>query len=326
MALRIPHNRRLQRLFLTFVLTAGALLVLYAQFYPRRGKWRPFYYVSSSFDWAHREQRHPIDPATMARLPSGTPKPLRRIQYNFTNDAPDPERERVLSKRRGAVKNAFRKCWESYREYAWGYDELIPKTLLGLDTYSGWGATLVDGLDTLWIMDLREDFHQAVHAVAAIDWDNSTSRSCSVFETNIRYLGGLLAAHELSGEPVLLKKALELGHLLYTAFDTPYRMPANSFYFRRARSASLVPSAREAAASVGTLSLEFTKLAQLTGEMKFYDAIDRIKDEMARTQDQTKLPGLWPTYINLHSGFGVDDDSFTLGGLADSMYEVCRGL
>ena len=51
------------------------------------------------------------------------------------------------------------------------------------------------------------------------------NRSNVVFETTIRYLGGLLSAYDLSGNTVLLKKAWELGNILYAAFDTPSRMP-----------------------------------------------------------------------------------------------------
>ena len=42
------------------------------------------------------------------------------------------------------------------------------------------------------------------------------------FETVIRYLGGLLSAHALSNEPILLKKADELAPV----FNTPTGLPA----------------------------------------------------------------------------------------------------
>jgi mannosyl-oligosaccharide alpha-1,2-mannosidase len=45
------------------------------------------------------------------------------------------------------------------------------------------------------------------------------------FETTIRYLGGLLSAYALSGEPILLKKADELGSRLLPAFNTPSGLP-----------------------------------------------------------------------------------------------------
>ena len=41
----------------------------------------------------------------------------------------------------------------------------------------------------------------------------------------IRYLGGLLSAYALSGEPILLARADELGRKLLPAFDTPHGFP-----------------------------------------------------------------------------------------------------
>jgi hypothetical protein len=47
----------------------------------------------------------------------------------------------------------------------------------------------------------------------------------SVFETTIRYLGGLLSAYALSGEHVLRDKAEELGLKLLPAFDSSSGLP-----------------------------------------------------------------------------------------------------
>jgi mannosyl-oligosaccharide alpha-1,2-mannosidase len=44
--------------------------------------------------------------------------------------------------------------------------------------------------------------------------------------------------------------------------------------------------------------VEFTRLAQLTGEPKWYDAVARITDNLAEFQDKTRLPGMWPTYLD----------------------------
>ena len=43
----------------------------------------------------------------------------------------------------------------------------------------------------------------------------------SVFETTIRIVGGLLSAHQLSGDQVFADKAEELMHRLIHAFSTP---------------------------------------------------------------------------------------------------------
>jgi hypothetical protein len=45
------------------------------------------------------------------------------------------------------------------------------------------------------------------------------------FETVIRYLGGLLSAYALSGEPILLARADELGRKLLPVFNSPSGLP-----------------------------------------------------------------------------------------------------
>ncbi|CAK7214152.1 hypothetical protein SCUCBS95973_002041 [Sporothrix curviconia] len=290
---------------------------------PAQASTDPILYVNSSINWELRQRVFPIASENLVHLPGGSPAALPAIQYNFRADADYKAADNKLLRdtRRDAVRDAFQRAWESYRQHAWGYDELLPIKLKGKDGFSGWGATLVDGLDTLWIMGLRNEFDEAVRAVATIDWDAASGYECSLFETNIRYLGGLLSAYEMSGAQPLLSKAAELAHMLLAAFDTASHMPANRFHFDRAWQGLLVPSDHEASAAVGTLSLEFTKLAQLTGNQRFYDAIDRIKRELARVQDNTTIPGLWPTFLDLQNGFTANGHMYTLGSMADSLYE-----
>lgn len=75
---------------------------------------------------------------------------------------------------------------------------------------------------------------------------------------------------------------------------------------------------------LGSLSLEFTKLSQLTGDDRYYDAVQRIADFLEDQQDDTKLPGLWPITVDMTNPAKPDftnDGGFTLGGMADSLYE-----
>ena len=54
-----------------------------------------------------------------------------------------------------AVREAFRHAWKGYKDFAWGHDELRPLS----KSYSEWfglGLTLIDALDTMWIMGLKE--------------------------------------------------------------------------------------------------------------------------------------------------------------------------
>lgn len=55
----------------------------------------------------------------------------------------------------------------------------------------------------------------------------------SVFESNIRMVGGLLSAYELSGEEVFLLKAEDLARRLLPAFGTPTGIPLGAINLRR---------------------------------------------------------------------------------------------
>jgi mannosyl-oligosaccharide alpha-1,2-mannosidase len=59
----------------------------------------------------------------------------------------------------------------------------------------------------------------------------------------------------------------------------------------------------------------------LTKKPKYYDAVSRVTRLMTATQNQTKLPGIWPTCWNVQIPDLISDNVFTLGALADSLYE-----
>ncbi|WQF87282.1 Putative glycoside hydrolase family 47, six-hairpin glycosidase-like superfamily [Colletotrichum destructivum] len=280
--------------------------------------------TKSSYDWSTHPQKHPVPLADMTRLPDGEPLSLPKIQFDFAADRSDSLKKRdigLMSSRRHEVRKAFIKSWQSYTRYAWGYDELQPLSLRGRNRYNGWGVTLVDSLDTLWLMGMFDDFNKAVQYVSTIDWNNATESRCNVLETNIRYIGGLLSAYDLSNEQVLLDKAIQLADMLYAAFDTPNRFPPFAFSFVELKAGRILPDPYQSAAAIGSMSLEFTRLAQLTGEFKFYDAIERIKQAFDLIQEETMLPGLWPSFINVRDDFQATNNIFKLGGDGDSVYE-----
>ena len=174
------------------------------------------------FNWKKVPQRYPI--TTVKALPTGRPVKIPQIQHNFKGSE-DSESKKVREERLQAVKTAFSHAWQGYKEKAWRKDEVTPISGGFRDSFGGWAATLVDSLDTLWIMDFRDDFDKAVNEIDKIDFSKSSEEHINIFETTIRYLGGFLSAYDLSSAPVLLRKAIELGDMLYVAFDTPNRMP-----------------------------------------------------------------------------------------------------
>lgn len=262
--------------------------------------------AAAAIHWKKPKEWFPLPKESIIPLPTGSPKPMPAIQYKFKEEtkAQKEKREARLAK----VRSEALRAWSGYKQFAWTHDELTPVTKHGKDPFCGWAATLVDSLDTLWIMGLKDEFDDAVQAVKAIDFTTTPYRSdIPIFETIIRYLGGLLGAYDVTGGHkgkyrVLLDKALELADVLMSVFDTPNRMPI--LYYNWQPEFNENPkraSTSVSVAEIGSMGMEFTRLAQLTGEDKYYDAIARITNALEELQNRkggTALPGLFPQQLD----------------------------
>ncbi|KAL1639873.1 hypothetical protein SLS58_007460 [Diplodia intermedia] len=304
------------------------------------GETKPVFIESDDgrFHWSQATQRYPVE--SLIAIPTDVTE-IPRIQHDFP---PEPEEARkVRLERLDQIKAEFIHAWTGYKEHAWLKDEVAPISGDSRDASGGWAATLVDSLgslipdlpslavqsvltspDTLWIMDLKPDFEDAVAAVNAIDFSTCALTELNVFEATVRHLGGLLSAYDLSDGryPTLLQKAWELGHMLYAAFDTPNRMPVTRWNFRDAADGKPQEASDAAlSAEIGSLTLEFTRLSQLTGDGRFFDAAQRVMDVFDEQQNRTRLPGMWPVAINARDLDFTAWNSFTIGGMADSLYE-----
>lgn len=182
--------------------------------------------------WTKAKEQYPVPTESLIALPTAKAKPIPKIQAEFKKEtaAEKADRETKLE----TIKDVFKRSWSGYKEYAWLHDEVRPVSGTRKDPFAGWGATLVDALDTLWIMGLKEDFEEAVKAVEKIDFTTTSRYDIPLFETTIRYLGGFLAAYDMAGKKheILLTKAKELAEILIAAFDTPNRMPQTYYYWR----------------------------------------------------------------------------------------------
>lgn len=185
--------------------------------------------MASVSRWVKQSEYFPVPSASIIPLPTGRSARIPRVQAHFPREtAPD---KRAREEKLARIKDVFLKHWRGYKRYAWEHDELKPVSGGFKDPFAGWRATLVDTLDTLWIMGLKDEFDEAVKAVGTIDFTTSNRITIPLFEVAIRYMGGLLAAYDISEHkyPVLLEKVVELGELLMSAFDTPNRMPITHF-------------------------------------------------------------------------------------------------
>jgi len=245
-----------------------------------------------------------------------TPGPILGILTN--NEPKDPE----VKKKRDFVKKMMKTSWDGYERYALGQNELRPIAKVGHSAgifgSSSMGATAVDALDTLFIMGLKDDFKKARDWVAEhLNFDVSTF--VSIFEMNIRFMGGLLSAFALTNDQMFKIKAKLLADKLLAGFNTPTGIPWALVNLRTGQGMNYnwASGGSSILSEFGTLHLEWVYLSKITGDSKYADAVNRIRKFL---HDANKPDGLYPNYINPRNG-AWGQRHVSLGALGDSFYE-----
>ncbi|QCD80331.1 mannosyl-oligosaccharide 1,2-alpha-mannosidase MNS1-like isoform X1 [Vigna unguiculata] len=227
------------------------------------------------------------------------------------------EDDPISIQRRDKIKDAMLHAWTSYETYAWGNDELKPQSMNGVDNFGGLGATIVDSLDTLFIMGLDDQFNRAREWVAeSLSFDKSIE--VSVFETTIRVLGGLLSAYDLSGDKVFLEKAREIADRLLPAWNTPSGIPYNriNLAFGNTNNPSW-SRGNSILADSGSEQLEFIALSERTKDPKYQEKVEKVIKGLHATFPDD---GLLAIYLNPLTGTQTGG-SVTFGAMGDSFYE-----
>uniref|UniRef100_A0A8C7NIV6 alpha-1,2-Mannosidase n=1 Tax=Oncorhynchus mykiss TaxID=8022 RepID=A0A8C7NIV6_ONCMY len=231
-----------------------------------------------------------------------------------------------------------------FQDHAYPADELMPLTCRGRvrgqepsrgdvdDALGKFSLTLIDTLDTLVLLNKTTEFEEAVRRVLRdVRLDNDIV--VSVFETNIRVLGGLLGGHSMAVmlkdtgyhmqwyQDELLHMAKDVGLRLLPAFNTSSGLPyprVNLKHGLRSPESRTGTETDTCTACAGTIILEFAALSRFTGDPVFEVHARRALDFLwEKRQRNSNLVG---TTINIHSGEWVRRDSGVGAGI-DSYYE-----
>ncbi|TNN13630.1 ER degradation-enhancing alpha-mannosidase-like protein isoform 1 [Schistosoma japonicum] len=225
------------------------------------------------------------------------------------------------------VKNIFYHAYDSYLKYAYPLDELRPLSCDGHDTWGSFSLTLIDALDTLVIMDNFTEFRRAARALLR-HLNSEKNVNASVFETNIRVVGGLISAHLLSRragfevEPswpcsgALLSQAEIFANKLLPAFNTPTGMPYGTINFKLG-GVPVNETTVTCVAGVGTFILEFGTLSRLTGDPRYEAAAMRALKAIWKHRSSLGLLG---NHIDITTGSWTARDA-TIGSGVDSYFE-----
>ncbi|KAH8666423.1 glycoside hydrolase family 47 protein [Xylariales sp. PMI_506] len=235
--------------------------------------------------------------------------------------------------RLAAVQEAFDRAWAGYYTYAFPHDSLLPISVSFTDDYGGWGASAVDALSTALIIGDQTVVDQILDYVPTINFavSNNTG-SVSLFETTIRYLGGLLSAHDLLTGPrsdfvtdqsqvdAILTQATKLADLLSVAFDTPSGVPINDIAWNPPRP---LGDTTNGLATIGSLVMEWMRLSDKTGNTTYAELAQKGESYLLNPKPvdiAEPFPGLLGTDVNISDGTFIDSDGWWGGG-DDSFYE-----
>ncbi|KAJ7616955.1 seven-hairpin glycosidase [Mycena polygramma] len=217
--------------------------------------------------------------------------------------------------RRDAVKNMFVTSYDAYKQFAFPHDQLAPVSEGFFDLRNGWGASVVDAMPTMVIMGLEDIFLDAVNFTSQIDFNVSKiDQTVSVFETTIRYIGGMLASYELSGsnQTILVQKAQEVADKLVLAWVGDNAIPFGFLNFTTNEPQVTTTNIAEA----GSLTLEWSVLSKYTNNATYEDLAVKAVKHIANLA--APLPGLAPQIIDPATGefvgayisWGSESDSY----------------
>uniref|UniRef100_A0A8D3D104 alpha-1,2-Mannosidase n=1 Tax=Scophthalmus maximus TaxID=52904 RepID=A0A8D3D104_SCOMX len=227
----------------------------------------------------------------------------------------------ATTERREKVKEMMKFAWDNYKLYAWGKNELRPLTRNGHvgNMFGGLrGASIIDSLDTLYIMGLMDEYNDAKEWVKS-SLDLNSNGEASLFEVNIRYVGGLLSAYYLTGEEVRLIDAFCFVTACLCGTSVVLSLPVlccsccsgTSWSWGWASAGSSI------LAEFGTLHLEFIHLTELSSNPIYTEKVMNIRKVLNKIE---KPHGLYPNFLSPVSGNWVQHH-VSIGGLGDSFYE-----
>jgi Glycosyl hydrolase family 47 len=277
---------------------------------------------------------YPLDPppANYDIHESYTPKGGFRFGEYTNGDAPYQITDELRQKsddlarvRREYVKKMMQTAWKGYVDNAFGMDEIKPASARGDNSWGGFGVTLVDTLDSLWLMGMKDEFWQAR------DWvrdhlKHDKAHAVSVFETTIRSLGGLLSAYDWSGDKTFLDSALDLGKRLANAFNnSPTGLPFGQINLADGKSSNINWARGNVILSeLGSIQLEFRMLDQCVKSPETQTMRHKTENVYEVMNRISPPNGLFPYYLSNSNSNGIPsftNDHLTFGAMADSFYE-----
>lgn len=266
-----------------------------------------------------------------ATISSVTAQACKPVQYHF------PKGSGADVSKQQAIKAEYEAVWADYVKYALPQDDLLPLNYSGENDLFGWGASPVDGIDTAVIMGLTSTVKQQLDLISKVDFSKS-NYIVDEFDAMIRYIGGLLSAHDVINSSIvpkgtynqtqvdyLLTAAMTISNKLKPMFNTPSGLPLANINFTTEQYSNCNPiqpcnSTAVDTAQCGTIILEWTRLSALTGDDTYRQLAQKAEEVLISPSQKLIHPNIVGSSLNYVTGKYTDFAGGWQAGI-DSFYE-----
>lgn len=243
--------------------------------------------------------------------------PVTRLEAYAPRGIVAPKPQRIARE----VRSEFLHAWNGYKNYAWGADEVMPRSgkpvNFFIDSHS-FGLSIIEALDTLYVMELDDELALCVTWLRK-NMNFDVDGDVQMFEANIRMVAGLLAGYYATGERFMLDGARDLADRLLVCFT---KSPTGAPYrFANLRTGA-VRDPKSNLAEIGSNVLEFGDLTRLTGDRKYLDASLKAFEAVIAKRSTLDLLG---TNFDVERGEFLDVQDAGPNPPADSFYEYLWG-
>lgn len=253
------------------------------------------------------------------------------VQYPF------PSGQGGVADKAAAVKQEYRYIWDEYVKYAFGEDDLLSVSHNGTNDLFGWGATIVDGIDTAVVMGLTDIVEKQLAFIASVDFSRS-DYIVDEFDAMIRYIGGLLSAYDLINSPLvpagtydtknvdaLLAAAKTISDHLKPMFNTPSGLPLANINFTTGEFSNCDPispctSTIVDTAVTGSIIIEWYRLSDLTKDSSYRELSQKAELNLINPNQKLVYPNIVGSSIDANTGLYTNINGGWQAGI-DSFYE-----
>jgi hypothetical protein len=189
---------------------------------------------------------------------------------------------------------------------------------------NGLGWIIIDSLHTMMIMNLTSQLaNSRLWISRKLTWEQD--QDVNTFETTIRMLGGLLAAHYLSTQLpsvasrrdfIYLEKSIDLADRLLGAYESPSGVPYASIDLRTARGIPYHDGGASSMVEAATVQMEMKYLARLTGKEIYWRKAEKVIQVL---DDNAMEDGSLPIFVSPDTGRFTTRE-IRMGSRGDSYY------